>query len=129
LLADGRAETGLRTWLVEVANMPVSQAHPFVKGTVTLTLIGHGDGEIIVRVRTGAGESDVDRLVRCFGLTAREGEVLLWLSHGKTNRDIADILSLSARTVNKHLEQIFHKMGVDNRTSAAVMADRSLQSP
>ncbi len=45
---------------------------------------------------------------------------------GKTNRDIAQILSLSARTVNKHLEQVFQKMGVDNRTSAAVLADRIL---
>jgi DNA-binding response OmpR family regulator/DNA-binding CsgD family transcriptional regulator len=56
------------------------------------------------------------------GLTAREGEVLSWLSKGKTNRDIAQILGLSPRTVDKHLEQIYAKLGVENRTAAAAIA-------
>ena len=43
----------------------------------------------------------------------RESEVLLWIAKGKANRDIADILGLSARTVNKHLEQIYVKLGVE----------------
>ncbi|MDB5800775.1 MAG: DNA-binding response regulator [Rhodocyclales bacterium] len=59
-------------------------------------------------------------------LTAREGEVLLWVSRGKTNRDIADILGMSPRTVNKHLEHIFEKLGVETRTAAAAAA-RNLQ--
>lgn len=59
-------------------------------------------------------------------LTAREGEVLLWVSRGKTNRDIADILGMSPRTVNKHLEHIFEKLGVETRTAAASAA-RGLQ--
>ena len=54
--------------------------------------------------------------------------MLYWLTLGKTNRDISAILGLSARTVNKHLEKVFQKMGIDNRTSAAVMADRVLNS-
>lgn len=57
-----------------------------------------------------------------FGLTMREGEVLSWLSKGKTNRDIAQILGLSPRTVDKHLEQIYSKLGVENRTAAAAIA-------
>lgn len=96
-------------------------------GDTTLSLIGLAESELMIRVRSGGGQSENQRLAADFGLTAREAEVLLWLSHGKTNRDIADILSVSARTVNKHLEQVFHKMGVDNRTSAAVLADRVLQ--
>ena len=56
------------------------------------------------------------------GLTMREGEVLSWLSKGKTNRDIAQILGLSPRTVDKHLEQIYSKLGVENRTAAATIA-------
>ncbi|MGY4406991.1 DNA-binding NarL/FixJ family response regulator [Bradyrhizobium sp. USDA 3315] len=56
------------------------------------------------------------------GLTTREGEVLSWLSKGKTNRDIAQILGLSPRTVDKHLEQIYAKLGVENRTAAAAIA-------
>ncbi len=59
-------------------------------------------------------------------LTAREAEVLLWIARGKANRDIADILALSPRTVNKHLETIFAKLGVENRASAAVLATRAL---
>jgi len=57
-----------------------------------------------------------------FELTDREAEVLLWLSRGKTNRDIGQILSMSPRTVNKHLEQVFKKLGVENRTSAAALS-------
>jgi DNA-binding NarL/FixJ family response regulator len=57
-----------------------------------------------------------------FRLTTREGEVLSWLSKGKTNRDIAQILGLSPRTVDKHLEQIYAKLGVENRTAAAAIA-------
>jgi len=55
-------------------------------------------------------------------LTAREAEVLSWLAKGKTNRDIADILGMSPRTVNKHLEHIFEKLGVETRTAAAALA-------
>jgi DNA-binding NarL/FixJ family response regulator len=57
-------------------------------------------------------------------LTARESEVLLWVARGKTNRDIADILGMSPRTVNKHLEHVFEKLGVETRTAAAAAARR-----
>lgn len=55
-------------------------------------------------------------------LTPREAEVLAWLAKGKTNRDIGDILGMSPRTVNKHLEHIFEKLGVETRTAAASLA-------
>jgi DNA-binding response OmpR family regulator len=57
-----------------------------------------------------------------FGLTSREAEVLIWLVRGKSNRDIATILNLSPRTVDKHLEAVFRKLGVENRTSAVALA-------
>ncbi len=60
------------------------------------------------------------------GLTAREAEVLLWIANGKPNRDIGEILGISPRTVNKHLEQVFAKLGVENRASAAALAIRTL---
>jgi DNA-binding NarL/FixJ family response regulator len=59
-------------------------------------------------------------------LTPRETEVLSWLAKGKTNRDIADILGMSHRTVNKHLEHIFEKLGVETRAAAAALASRGL---
>jgi DNA-binding response OmpR family regulator len=58
-------------------------------------------------------------LVRRYQLTAREVEVLEWVALGKTNRDIGEILSLSPRTVNKHLEHVYVKLGVETRTAAA----------
>lgn len=60
-------------------------------------------------------------------LTSRESEVLYWISNGKTNREIAEILGMSPRTVNKHLEQIFPKLNVENRTAAARIAIGILQ--
>lgn len=61
-----------------------------------------------------------------FGLTRREADVLLWVARGKSNKDASEILNISARTVNKHLEQIFIKMGVENRATAAALATRTL---
>ena len=51
-------------------------------------------------------------------LTAREQDVVQWLSTGKTDRDIAAILGISPRTVHKHLQRIYEKLGVETRTAA-----------
>ncbi|HWV15011.1 MAG TPA: response regulator [Cellvibrio sp.] len=61
-----------------------------------------------------------------FGVTGREADVLLWIANGKTNREIGLILEMSPRTVNKHLEQVFKKLSVENRTSAAAAAIKCL---
>lgn len=57
-----------------------------------------------------------------FQLTGREVEVLRWVACGKTNRDIGTILDLSPRTVNKHLEHVYVKLGVETRTAATSVA-------
>ncbi|MDY6942056.1 MAG: response regulator transcription factor [Pseudomonadota bacterium] len=59
-------------------------------------------------------------LARRWGLTERESEVLLWVARGKTNPEIGLILGISPRTVNKHLDHIFSKLGVETRTAAAL---------
>lgn len=82
--------------------------------------------EHLVQVKSQSAQGDINQLNSRFELTPREAEVLLWLARGKTNREIAEILELSPRTINKHLEQVFKKMGVDNRTSAAAMALNAL---
>ena len=61
-----------------------------------------------------------------YQLTPREMEVLNWVAKGKTNRDIADILGMSPRTVNKHLEHIFVKLGVETRSAAAALVASKL---
>jgi len=77
--------------------------------------------------RATEGVSTAHELRKDFKLTSREVEVLSWLSKGKTNRDIAQILGLSPRTIDKHLEQIYAKLGVENRTAAAAMAVKTSQ--
>jgi DNA-binding response OmpR family regulator len=62
------------------------------------------------------------RLTAAFTLTPREAEVLFWVVKGKTSRDIGEILGTSPRTVNKHLEHVFEKLGVETRTAAANVA-------
>jgi DNA-binding NarL/FixJ family response regulator len=59
-------------------------------------------------------------------LTPRETEVLSWVAKGKTNRDVGEILGMSPRTVNKHLERVFEKLGVETRAAAAALASREL---
>ncbi|MGY3388501.1 DNA-binding NarL/FixJ family response regulator [Bradyrhizobium sp. USDA 3311] len=78
--------------------------------------------EFLLRLSKESGTALPPEFTSELGLTIREGEVLAWLSKGKTNRDIAQILGLSPRTVDKHLEQIYAKLGVENRTAAAAIA-------
>lgn len=85
-----------------------------------------GADEILLRLIDGDPNDDQLILRSKLALTQREAEVLLWIARGKSNRDVAEILTLSPRTVNKHLEQIYNKLGVENRTSAAALAARTL---
>ncbi len=62
-------------------------------------------------------------------LTSREREVLSLVAAGKTNAEIALLLGISARTVQKHLEHIFEKLGVETRTAAAMRALAALDDP
>ncbi len=54
------------------------------------------------------------------GMTSREREVLHWISQGKSNSVIADILGISVHTVDTHVRRIFRKLDVNDRTTAAV---------
>ena len=85
-----------------------------------------GTDEYLLRLIEGEFDDDRTLLRRRLTVTDREAEVLLWIARGKSNRDIAEILNLSPRTVNKHLEQIYAKLGVENRASAAALAVRTI---
>ena len=63
------------------------------------------------------------------GLTPRVAEVLLWVAQGKTNPEIASILSISESTVKKHMLEIMQILGVETRTSATLRALEVLSSP
>ena len=136
LLADSLAPDGseelvlpepLQQWLEQAQNGKggaKAQAasfpeHPELK----LHYMGNaGANEFLLRLAKDTSAGLPAEFSSELGLTTREGEVLSWLSKGKTNRDIAQILGLSPRTVDKHLEQIYAKLGVENRTAAAAIA-------
>jgi DNA-binding NarL/FixJ family response regulator len=69
----------------------------------------------------GAREPPPGRTRILGGLTARQAEVLRLVAQGKTDRQIAGELIISEKTVGRHLEHIFAKLGVSSRTAAAVV--------
>lgn len=115
----------LRAWM---KTRDTARENPFTirqtgQASLQLSLLGTiGTDEYLFRLTAENRKSDDETLRQHFSLTPRESEVLLWIAKGKSNRDIGEILGLSARTVTKHLEQIYVKLGVENRASAAVKA-------
>lgn len=106
-------------------NPCVKLEHPL--STLELTLVAqYRHSEVLIRFCEVNAEADAAKLFRSFSLTRREAEVLLWVSYGKPNRVISDILCISPRTVDKHLERIFDKLGIETRSAAAAIATRSI---
>lgn len=103
--------------------------HQTGQSNLQLAYLGSiGPDEYLFRLSTESRLRDDEILRQHFSLTQRESEVLLWIAKGKANRDIGEILGLSARTVTKHLEQVYVKLGVENRASAAVKATHVLHA-
>jgi len=75
-------------------------------------------GEYLLVLEKHSGEWDIDSVRNSLGLTFREAEILMWISRGKTNKEAGIILGSSPRTINKHLEHIFEKLGVVTRAAA-----------
>jgi DNA-binding CsgD family transcriptional regulator len=96
-----------RPWIIEHAD----------GSELTVTCMPGSNGvTLILKERPAAGNLAV------LGLSARESEVLLWVTRGKSNEEIRSILGISPGTVKKHLEHIFQKLGVESRTAAAARA-------
>lgn len=72
-------------------------------------------------MRKAAAVSTFEKL----GLTHREAEVLLWITRGQSNAEVAVSLRISPRTVKKHLEHVFSKLSVKTRLTAAVRAGKA----
>jgi len=112
--------------LIGAAGEPFAAA-PFQFGgrRLQLSVLGRTEtGEVFFRVSEPEDADQGAALRRSLKLTAREAEVLVWVARGKANKDISEILNISPRTVNKHLEQVFTKLGVENRAAAAAIATR-----
>lgn len=124
----------VRNWLNNINQNPDDRENivPLViiqaRSRLTLTLAeSHSDEQWVLLLREDSDDAQVEALKSIFNLTTRESEVLYWTTKGKTSRDVGDILGVSPRTVNKHLEHVFVKLGVETRTSAASLAANQLR--
>jgi DNA-binding CsgD family transcriptional regulator len=119
-IPDDLIPNEIRTWLVKGdTNSPLVIHHP-KKGEIEICKFSLSPSENLSLLRIE------HRLVRqgpkallTLGLTAREAEVLFWITEGKTNPEIAVILDTSPGTVKKHAANLYAKLGVPTRTSAA----------
>jgi DNA-binding NarL/FixJ family response regulator len=108
------------------ASIRFEQAEP--GGMLELVLVTrYRENEVLIRLNELNPGKDVERLAESLGLTRREAEVLLWVSYGKSSGDISDVLEISPRTVQKHLEHVYVKLGVETRSAAAAMAIRVIE--
>lgn len=99
-----------------------------VKPVEPADLLGAVKARLQRRKQTNTGraasvaDATPDAIERALGLTSREAEILSWVVQGKTNPEIGTILGIQLTTVKKHLESIFMKLGVENRTAAVTLA-------
>jgi DNA-binding CsgD family transcriptional regulator len=82
----------------------------------------HFNAQTITRLRAFASDVPQPELLRDLGLTPQESHIMHWLIQGKRDSEIAQILNSKTRTVEKHTQHIFTKLGVETRTAAALVA-------
>lgn len=134
--AEGEVPATLRAWLTRVTSTGTAAsghgvviAAPSSPTRLRFRLLARvSDDEILLMIQQAdpveIEREGIGKLQQRLGLTQREAEVLYWLSLGKSNRDIADILGMSYRTVDKHLEHVYAKIGVESRAAAVAAAAR-----
>jgi DNA-binding NarL/FixJ family response regulator len=113
--------TYIAPWLEQGGKQPL-RIEDLSQPLLIKTMDNQQADEWLLLIELANKPKEEDLLREKFELTPRESEVLTWISRGKTNQEIAMILDFSPRTVNKHLEQIFRKLRVENRTTAAAVS-------
>jgi DNA-binding CsgD family transcriptional regulator len=127
--ADGGClPAGLTDW---VRRQPQFSSHRSTclatcAGEVHIRAVPTTNRERILLVLTLKEDHAFGSAVSAVNLTPREHEVAQWISEGKTNAQIATILGISPRTVHKHVEHIFERLGVESRVALTV---RLLETP
>ncbi|MCU4676924.1 response regulator [Catenovulum sp. 2E275] len=118
-------EPVIKNWLATGELTPLSLDKP---QTAVQILYERKQDELhLLRLAKASVQKTAKDLQNALPITKREAEVLYWLSQAKTNWEISQILEMSPRTANKHLEMVFKKLEVDNRTAAAAIAIRVLE--
>jgi len=119
-ISDDLIPSEIRTWLIKGdRNTPLIIRHP-KKGEIQICDFSLSPSEnlSLMRIDHRLAHQGPKALLT-LGLTAREAEVLFWITEGKTNPEIAIILDASPGTVKKHAANLYAKLGVPTRTSAA----------
>jgi DNA-binding CsgD family transcriptional regulator len=110
----------IRTWLLRGdTSKPFVVRHP-KEGAIEIHhfLFSQTGSLSLIRIENRVVDPGPKALV-ALGLTEREAEVLYWITEGKTNPEIAIILKAAPETVKKHAANLYAKLGVPTRTSAA----------
>ena len=128
--ADNRLPDELCAWL----NGPESQKPRLIshrkRGEIEIAhfALSKSGNLSLLRIEHRNGDNGPKALL-ALGVTAREAEVLYWMAEGKTNPEIAIIIDASLNTVKKHAINLFAKLGVETRTTAARLALTVLTPP
>lgn len=114
--------------LLSCSNLPEAVRPLTIQGAdgiLTIRLMRQGPFHLLVldESRTVTVNKELQHL----GLSRRESEILGWLVQGKTNPEIAMILGISRRTVQKHLERVYSRLGVENRHAAMTVAMEAMK--
>jgi DNA-binding CsgD family transcriptional regulator len=117
LLASGGARTEATELLRSAHRLAAAMGAALLVGDIDAAATPH-------RISLADRQAVPDPLAR-FGLTARELEVLDLVAAGRSNREIADILYISVKTVSVHVTNFLRKLGVTNRVQAAAIVHRS----
>ncbi len=119
---SSKEHTQLLDWLRQAE---VDDTMEVQQGSTTLIISyvsPQTDGSHLLKFKAHNLKLETQTLKNKLKITRREAEVLFWVAKGKTDWEIAQILNISERTVNKHLEQIYRKLEVNNRTAATAKA-------
>jgi DNA-binding CsgD family transcriptional regulator len=119
-MLDDLVPNEIRTWLIKGdTSKPLVLRHP-KKGDIEINKFSLSPSENLSLLRIDHRLArEGPKALLALGLTAREAEVLFWITEGKTNPEIAIILDSTPGTVKKHAANLYAKLGVPTRTSAA----------
>lgn len=119
--------TALIAWLAEANPDDILELLQGGDNSLTLSYLTRQKGSShLIKFKASDLKLEKQTLKLKLKITRREADVLYWVAKGKTDWEISVILSISERTVNKHLEQIYRKLDVNNRTSATAIAIQAL---
>jgi DNA-binding CsgD family transcriptional regulator len=122
-MSGGVLPAAVQYWLANLDRQktdlpPMVIAGAAARLVIRFCQVGGGQGIVLLTEESHAWTRQV---LRGMGLTMREAEVMQWVAEGKTNAEIARVLNLNLGTVNKHVEHILEKLGVEHRTAAVLL--------